>query len=84
MAPEDINVPAPGIGCAVHDRSQQHTALGVVEDPSELDRGEDHEYRVTENGGEQATLRLYVILARSLDEEQGDMPDSPDHSDDKA
>ena len=84
MAPVDINVPAPGIACAVQDRSQQHTALGVVKDPSELDRGDDHEYRVTEKGGEQATLRLQVVLARSLDEEQGYMPDSPDHSNDKA
>ena len=84
MASVDIDIPTPGIARAMHDRSQQHTTPGIVEDPGELDRGDDHECRETEDGGEQATLGLQVVLERSLDEEQGYMPDSPHHANDKA
>ena len=68
----------------MHDRSHQHTASRVIEDPGELDRGDDHEYRVSENGGEQASLGSQAVLERSLDEELGDMPDRPHPTNDQA
>lgn len=84
VAPVGINVPAPGIARAMHHRSQQYTAPGVVENPGEPDRGDDHEYRVSEKGGEQANLGSQGMLERSLDEEQRDMPDRPHPANDQA